>query len=70
MLWQPPETAGGRISSTVRGNFHLVGRTLSRTVRSELVPNDGARWAYLGSLAVVSAYLESQKERLRRDVLT
>ena len=47
-----------------------MGRTLSRTVRTELLPDDTARWAYLGSLAVVSGYLETQKERLRRDVLT
>ena len=65
-----PQTTGERISSTLRGDFHLVGRTLSRTVRSELVPDDEARWAYLGSLAVVSGYLESQKERLRQDVQT
>ena len=66
---EPPPAEEG-IASTVRGDFHLVGRTLSRTVRSELVPNDAARWTYLGGLALVSGYLESQKERLRRDVQT
>jgi hypothetical protein len=64
-----PETAGGRIFPALRGDFHLVDRTLSRTVRTELLPDDAARWTYLGSLAVVSAYLESQKGRLRQDVL-
>ena len=63
------EPAAGGISSALRGDFHLVGRTLSRNLRSELLPDDGARWTYLGSLAAVSAYLESDKERLRQDVL-
>lgn len=61
--------AAGPISSALRGDFHLVGRTLSRTLRTELLPDGAARWTYLGSLAAVSAALESQKERLRRDVL-
>ena len=64
-----PEPAGGRISSALRGDFHLVDWTLSRTVRTELLPDDAAGWTYLGSLAAVSVYLESQKERLRQDVL-
>jgi hypothetical protein len=64
-----PEPAAGGISSALHGDFHLVGHTLSRTIRTELLPDDAARWTYLGSLAAVSAYLESQKERLRQDVL-
>jgi hypothetical protein len=67
--WADPEPAGGRISSTLQGDFHLIDRTLASTLRTELLPGDAPRWAYLGSLAVVSAYLESQKERLRQDVL-
>jgi hypothetical protein len=65
-----PSEGGGRISSTLRGDVHLVGGTLSRTVRVEIVPDNAAKWTYLGSLAVVSAILESRKEQLRRDVLT
>jgi len=64
-----PEKAGGRISSTLHEDFHLVGRTLSRTVCTELLPDDAAKWIYLGSLAAVSAYLESHKEELRQEAL-
>lgn len=66
---QSPVPSGPAISSALRGDFHLVGRTLSHTLRSELLPDDAARWTYVGSLAAVSACLASQKERLRQDVL-
>lgn len=75
----PPRTApettitapekGERLSSSSRGDARLVEATLSRAVRQEIVPNDAAKWTYLGSLAVVSGVLESQKERIRQDVL-
>jgi len=67
--WAETAAVGGRISSTLRGDFHLVDRTLASALRSELLPDDAARWTYLGSLAVVAASLESRKERLRQEVL-
>lgn len=63
------EPSGGGISQTLGTDFRLAGRTLSRTLRAEIQPDDAARRAYLGSLAAVCALLEPQKERLRRDVL-
>lgn len=67
--WADPGPPGGRISSTLRRDFHLVDRTLVHTLRAELVPDDAARWSYLGGLAALSFSLESQKERLREEVL-
>lgn len=65
----PPDRAPDPTHSDPRGDLQLIGRTLSRTIRQEIVPNDAAKWTYLGSLAVVSGVLESQKERIRQDVL-
>ena len=46
-----------------------MGRTFSLAARSELPPHTAGQWAYLGGLAATSAYLETRKEPIRRDVL-
>jgi hypothetical protein len=58
----------GRLA-TVGNDLKGAGRDLAGAALHEVPPHSPGQWAYLGGLAITSAYLENRKEDLRREVL-
>jgi hypothetical protein len=58
----------GRLA-TLGNDLRGAGRDLAGAAVHEVPPHTPGQWAYLGGLAVTSAYLETRKEDLRREVL-
>jgi hypothetical protein len=58
----------GRLA-TLGSDLKGAGRDLAGAAMHEVPPHSPEQWAYLGGLAASSAYLETRKEDLRRQVL-
>ncbi|MBW8874328.1 MAG: hypothetical protein JF614_05150 [Acidobacteria bacterium] len=58
----------GRLA-TLGSDLKGAGRDLAGAAVHEVPPHSAEQWTYLGGLAVSSAYLETRKEDLRRQVL-
>ena len=55
--------------ATLGNDLRGAGRDLAGAAVHEVTPHSPGQWAFLGGLAASSAYLETRKEDLRREVL-